>query len=431
MCNSFNILLACLCSLLIAAVLSAPVSKDNFDDIKAALKAQLKDQEKALESLASVPNTGSNGIQYSKTKSFSYSNVNGAESKHEKAEEKVSEPETEKLLSDIQEELNEERPSPDVKPLTSYKASLDVPSEGIHKEISNNGENQPELFDDISEQPGSEEGLANMKQTLEFTPRVVAEYLYKTGESQEFQSLLNDLVESSEITSEEAEQYEKAVMDELYKIEQEQNNNELEELYQPGYADVARPIFPMYGSMQGPRDVYPLYGYGQNTGKTSQDNMDDYINYMLNKPVTLDEMINTVIDTWLTNAIVNGDPEAEEILSNIVDYVSRDNDPNDEEQVKAILGDIFAEAILEDLAPRIQPQDVQIGEDQLPVAQTNSDETEESAVNQDNNTDEEIQKEAAEQLIKQTAEAQSEEQQEGIESVKRSAEVIGTPEMKM
>lgn len=33
-----------------------------------------------------------------------------------------------------------------------------------------------------------------------------------------------------------------------------------------------------------------------------------------------------------------GDPEAEEILSNIVDYVSRDNDPNDEEQVKSILG---------------------------------------------------------------------------------------------
>ena len=33
-----------------------------------------------------------------------------------------------------------------------------------------------------------------------------------------------------------------------------------------------------------------------------------------------------------------GDPEAEEILSNIVDYVTRDDNPNDEEQVREILG---------------------------------------------------------------------------------------------
>ena len=33
-----------------------------------------------------------------------------------------------------------------------------------------------------------------------------------------------------------------------------------------------------------------------------------------------------------------GDPEAEEILSNIIDYVTQDDNPNDEEQVRAILG---------------------------------------------------------------------------------------------
>ena len=36
--------------------------------------------------------------------------------------------------------------------------------------------------------------------------------------------------------------------------------------------------------------------------------------------------------------VVVGDPEAEEILSNIVDYVTRDDNPNDEEQVRQILG---------------------------------------------------------------------------------------------
>lgn len=34
-----------------------------------------------------------------------------------------------------------------------------------------------------------------------------------------------------------------------------------------------------------------------------------------------------------------GDPEAEEVLTNIVDFVSQDENPNDEEQVKEILGE--------------------------------------------------------------------------------------------
>lgn len=414
MCGAINLLVACLSSFLIVAIHTAPVTKNNIDDLKAALRSQLKDQEKALESLASLGKPGSNGIEYSKTKTFSYSNVNGAENKMEKAEEKVSEPETQKLLSDIKEEVKEERPSPEVKPLTSFKASLDIPSEGIHKEISEDGENQQDSFDVNQEQSSSEEGLGAMKETLEFTPRVVAEYLYRTGETQEFQNLLNELVESSEITSEEAEEYEKAVMDELYKLEQEQNTD-IEELYQQGYSDDGRPIFPAYGAMQVPNDVYPLYGYGSNSAKVPQETADDYVNYMLNKPVTLDDMINTVIDTWLTNAIVNGDPEAEEILSNIVDYVSRDNDPNDEEQVKSILGDIFAEAILEDLAPRIEPQEVQIGENQLSIAQPNS-EKEETAINEEKPSVEGTQTETAEQQNTQTSGVQSEVTQEEAKS---------------
>ena len=36
--------------------------------------------------------------------------------------------------------------------------------------------------------------------------------------------------------------------------------------------------------------------------------------------------------------ILPGDPEAEEVLSNIVDFVSQDDNPNDESQVKDILG---------------------------------------------------------------------------------------------
>lgn len=69
----------------------------------------------------------------------------------------VSEPETQKLLSDLKEEMKEDRPSPEVKPITSFKASLDIPSEGIHKQISDNGESQPDPFSDSGELPSSEE----------------------------------------------------------------------------------------------------------------------------------------------------------------------------------------------------------------------------------------------------------------------------------
>lgn len=362
MCNTVLYAVACTSSLLVLSVLGAPVSKENFEEIKSALTSQLKDQEKALESLAETPSE-SHGIEYSKTKSFSYSNINGAESKHEKAEEKVSEPLKQKLISDMKEEMSEERPSPEAKPMTSYHAEVDVPAMGIHKEITDDGENEKDT-------ETQEDDLGIIKGTMEFTPRVVAEYLYKTGETQEFQNLLNDLVESSEISSEEAEDYEKAVMEELYRLQQEENAAnvpQVDMVFPQGYGSAPRPVFPIYGAMQGPSDVYPLYGYAQNPGKFPQDNTNDYVNYVLNKPVTLDDMISAVMDRWLTNAIVNGDPEAEEILNSIVDYVSRDNDPNDEEQVKAILGDIFAEALLEDLSPRIEPQDLQMNSEQLPM----------------------------------------------------------------
>jgi hypothetical protein len=69
----------------------------------------------------------------------------------------VSEPETNKLLSDIKEELNSEQPAPDVKPLTSFKASVDVPSEGIHKEITNNGDDQQDIDDSAKDQLVPEE----------------------------------------------------------------------------------------------------------------------------------------------------------------------------------------------------------------------------------------------------------------------------------
>ena len=34
--------------------------------------------------------------------------------------------------------------------------------------------------------------------------------------------------------------------------------------------------------------------------------MDMYINYLMNRPVTLDEMISSLMDEWLTRAIISG-----------------------------------------------------------------------------------------------------------------------------
>jgi len=42
--------------------------------------------------------------------------------------------------------------------------------------------------------------MDGVKDQVDFTPRVVAEYLFKTGETEEFQNLLNDLVQASEVS---------------------------------------------------------------------------------------------------------------------------------------------------------------------------------------------------------------------------------------
>ncbi|KAH3864972.1 hypothetical protein DPMN_028005 [Dreissena polymorpha] len=356
-------------------IVGAPVSKQDYDQIKAALKSQFQSQEKALESLTTSDQSEPHSVEFSKTSSFSYSNINGAENKVQHTEEKVSEPEAHHVVSDIKEHLSQSKASPDAKPETSFKATLDIPDKGVHTVISNKKDTQ---IDDNQDFDAA-------KQNIDFTPKVVAEYLYKTGEIGEFQNLLNDLVEASEISSEEAEEYEMAVMDELNKIESSENSINTAQFVPQGYDMMAgQPMFPLYpGYQPSPNDVYPLYGFGGKSGPSATEDENAYINYLLKKPVSLDDMINTLLNQWLTRAIETDDPEAEEILNNIVDYVSQDDNPNDEAQVRAILGDIFAEALLENLTPRIAPQDISMGTDSLPVETEetvkSSDQTKQSA----------------------------------------------------
>ncbi|WAR11243.1 hypothetical protein MAR_036319, partial [Mya arenaria] len=292
------------------------------DEIKAALKSKLQSQEQALESLSSAGTGTPQGVEYSNSKSYSYTNVNGVQHQDTQAEEK--DPQNQHIISDLKEQLTEHQSADDSKPQTSFKAALDIPDEGIHKVITDG-----KVSDDS--QPGQEYNEA--KDALDFTPRISAD---------------------------EAEQYEMAVMDELYKLEQEQSTMDVapsyNSFYPPGYGmDREQPMVPVYGGMQGPRDIYPLYGFGQSGPATATEDENNYINFLMNKPVTLDEMINSLMNQWLTRAIETEDPEAEEILNNIVDFVSQDDNPNDEAQVKAIL------ALLEDLTPRIEPQDINLG----------------------------------------------------------------------
>ena len=42
--------------------------------------------------------------------------------------------------------------------------------------------------------------MEDPKDTVEFTPQAVAEYLARTGEMDEFKELLNELVEASEVS---------------------------------------------------------------------------------------------------------------------------------------------------------------------------------------------------------------------------------------
>ena len=75
----------------------------------------------------------------------------------------------------------------------------------------------------------------------------------------------------------------------------------------------------------------------------------------------------------------------------------------------SIAGDIFAEAILEDLAPRIEPQDIQLGDDELSEAQPNTDNVEESTSDE---AQESANNEETEEVPEKLQETQ-EEQQKG------------------
>lgn len=340
-------------------ILAAPVAQNKNKD---SLSSQIRDQEQALETLAAKSQKGivPQSIQLART--YSYSNINGAEKSQNKFEQAVLDPEKEGVISDLKEKLTEAKASPDSPIHKSFKASLDVPPAGIHKEIS----------DSDSESEEQSEDFAGPKDTVEFTPKAVAEYLVRTGEMDEFKMLLNELVEASEISSEDAENYEKNVMDEYFKLAQELPTKKGTAEDQPSYMPAGnQPLYPGFNDVEQ-NEVYPLYGYGQDPMKANEEaRMDMYINYLMNRPVTLDEMISSLMDEWLTRAIISGDPEAEEILSNIVDYVTRDDNPNDEEQVRAILGDIFAEALLEDLTPRVDPQNLPDVEGIPPAQETN------------------------------------------------------------
>lgn len=338
--SSWSTVVSCVVAVLVAVTTAAPVAQEQLDSLRTALKTQLKEQE-ALENLASL--SGTSGVEYTKTNAMSYSNVNGAQETLQKAEDKVVDPVTEKVVSDVKEEVEQAQAGPGDKPVTSLQASIDIPDKGIHKVIADT-DSQDKLDRPL---------MQEMKSPVEFTPAVVADYLYRTGEQQEFKDVLNDLVDAGEILPEEAEQYEKTVMDELYKLDQSEQvtddeNPQIADLYPFGGP---QPMFPAYNGMQD--DVMYPPAFPNDEGAQQQ-----YMDYLIppQEPVSLDEMISKLLEAWLNKAILSGDPEAEEILTNIVDYVSRDNNPDDEAQVKQILSDIFAEALLEDLTPRMVPR---------------------------------------------------------------------------
>ncbi|KAL3885336.1 hypothetical protein ACJMK2_025407 [Sinanodonta woodiana] len=299
---------------------------------------QLREQERELERVALLAARPKNGVEIENKHISTFSNVNGAISKHETKEQKVIDPASATLLSDVKEHIQETQASPDSKPKTEIQASVDIPSEGIHQTLTNNQIQDTE--DESQTQTRTNMDAEADKETIQFSPRVVAEYLLKTGETQEFKETLKELVVANEMTEKEAVEYESKVWEEyLNLVKGEKESSDQATLSE---------------------EVYPIYGLENPPIPSRQDSdRNNYLNYFLDKPVTLDAIINTLLDEWMTRAIVTGDPEAEAILRNIVDYVSRDQNPNDEQQVQEILADLFADAIMEDLSPRIVPEVVQ------------------------------------------------------------------------
>ncbi|XP_052084845.1 uncharacterized protein LOC127722040 [Mytilus californianus] len=317
----------------VVTVLSAPAKKNvgSVQKPSSSSSSSIQQQEKELEKLARLAAQRlSQSIGVQKQKSFHYSNLNGKENSESQTEEKVVNPDTGDLVSDIKQDTKQDG---DVITETKIK----IPSEHIEKSFL---ETQPE---NLGRVPLEKEDYS---EAFQFTPVEVAKYLYQTGNFQELNQALSDLVNASIMTEKQAIEYKdnvRSVYNKLVQTSMLSDSNEVP-LYNTGYESPDNML---------PTEVLPAYNYYNELlpyGSADTQNMLPEVD----EGNGISDLVNTLMDEWLTRTVLTGDRDAETMLSEIWDSVSQDDNPDDLGQMRDILVDIFTSEIIEGLTSDVQ-----------------------------------------------------------------------------
>ncbi|XP_067653839.1 enolase-phosphatase E1-like [Haliotis asinina] len=342
---------------LVAGTFAAPLQekqakekKDVSENTPAVDKAA--DQEAELEKLVALAGAESkaNNVAVHKSQVSHVENHNGKEVKTEKTEQKVTDTNTGKVLADVTQEVSETNDDETGEPHQIAETHVDIPDKGVHETFVK------EEVDD-ADTDADEESLPS-RDSIEFSPTAVAEYLLKSWDFDNFYAALKDLVGSSIMSEEEAERYEEQVISEYQRLLAAQNaeannypNEEPLQGYYPAYDEAEKRSNMAPLADQIPDDLYSLdRAYENYIGNDLDAERQAVVEDALSEgDESLTGVIDALLNAWWEKDFEGGNARAQALVSYLYDMVSRDGNPDDIGQIRDILADMLANALLDDV----------------------------------------------------------------------------------
>ncbi|XP_046350299.1 uncharacterized protein LOC124131230 isoform X1 [Haliotis rufescens] len=377
---------------------------------------KVEDQEAELEKLVALAGAESkaNDVAVHKSQVSHVETHNGKDVITEKTEQKVTDTNTGKVLADVTQEVSETNDDETGEPHQIAETHVDIPDKGVHETFV-----KEEVEDADAE--AEEESLPS-QDSIEFSPTAVAEYLLKSWDFDNFYAALKDLVGSSIMSEEEAERYEEQVISEYQRLLAEQNaevnnyaNEEPLQGYYPAYDEAEKRSNMAPLAEQIPDDLYSLdRAYENYIGNDLDAERQAVVDDALSEgDESLTGVIDALLNAWWQKDFEGGNARAQALVSYLYDVVSRDGNPDDIGQIRDILADMLANALLDDVQnPEAEYNIEQAVEDSQLAPMADSNQVEEKQETEETPDE-------AEQELEETAQAK-----ETVES----AEKTGTAE---
>ncbi|XP_041355842.1 uncharacterized protein LOC121373335 isoform X2 [Gigantopelta aegis] len=378
-------LLSWLCCVMLAvSTIAAPVSEKHAKEAKDTAEVKrnanrVEDQEKELESLVALAEkpakSNMQNVAIHKSRVVHYENTDGKEIKSEQTEEKVTDTVTGEMLSDIKQEVDTGKDETG-KPETVVETKVDIPGQDIHKSFFSTGDQSEQ--NELSEQGWQ---VQDNLHGIEFTPTAIAEYLMKTWDFDNFYKALDELVDSSIMSHDEAEKYEQDVIREYQRISGDYNNvmDDVPPFVSQGFGMADEEIDKR--TMPYPDDLYNEY-YGDESQAADQLQLGEVQPDSEGEPETVESALDELLEDWWVQAFEAGEPRAQALVKYLYDVVAHDNNPDDMGQIKELLAEMLANALLEDLSVQKTFE-----EPSLKVKETNEKRSQVEATNQEEEDD--------------------------------------------